>query len=160
MTKSNSQLVVILDNIRSAFNVGSILRSADAAGADKVFMCGYTTLPSNPKVLKTSLGSEQSVDWEHHCTTIGCIRYLHSQGFFIVAVENISKGVSMMQAEAHQQIGVILGNEIHGVSDEAMEMADEIVFIPQLGKKESLNVSVACGVILYEYSRKMGKLAG
>lgn len=158
MKKSNTQLVVIVDNVRSAFNVGSILRSADAAGVDKVYLCGYTALPTHPKVLKTSLGSEQSVEWEHYCTTIGCIRHLKSEDFSIVAVENFSKGVSMLQAKTHPRVGLILGNEIYGVSDEVMQIVDEIVFIPQLGKKESLNVSVACGVILYEYSQKMGKI--
>jgi len=154
MKLSHTRLVVVVDNVRSAFNVGSIFRTCDAVGVDTLYLCGFSAIPPHPKVLKTSLGSEVHVPWEHHCQTSRCIYYLQQQGFEIVVVENVPQSPTLYQLPSHPRTALVLGHEKRGVSTEVQQMADKIVRIPQLGVKESLNVAVACGVVLYEYTKK------
>jgi tRNA G18 (ribose-2'-O)-methylase SpoU len=146
---------VILEDIRSAYNVGAIFRTADAAGVAKVFLTGYTPAPIDrfgrvqTEISKTSLGASESVPWESRDTITDLIKELQTQGVSIVAVELAGGSVLLPNFLVPGKVAYILGNEVTGVSAEALGLADAIVEIPMLGQKESLNVSVSAGIVLY-----------
>lgn len=150
-TKKRS-ICLILNNIRSCFNVGSIFRTSDATGVDKIYLCGYTPTPDKePKISKTALGAEQSVLWEKANQTWRIIKKLKSEGFLIIALEQTKKSKNIFEYKIPQNtpIALIAGHERNGLSKEIINHTDGVVEIPMLGKKESLNVSVAVGVALY-----------
>jgi tRNA G18 (ribose-2'-O)-methylase SpoU len=147
-------LFVLLDRIRSVYNVGSIFRSCDSASVDKLLLCGYTAVPPHPKLEKTALGSLTSVAWEHHCSTTQAIKHLKSQGTFIVAMEPLDTATSIYDLTPHHDTCLIFGHEETGIDPEALSLADEVVKIPHFGVKESLNVAVAAGIAIYEFQRK------
>lgn len=151
------QICLILDNIRSAHNVGSIFRTADGAGVSKIYICGFSPTPENPKVLKTSLGVEKTMPWEYHKQTWRLIAKLKKQKVKIVALEiapnakNIFKYKSkFLSVDRQVRLALIVGNEVRGISRAVLKNADDVVEIPMHGHKESLNVSVAVGVGLYQ----------
>ncbi|TAJ15186.1 TrmH family RNA methyltransferase [Patescibacteria group bacterium] len=147
---------LILHNIRSTQNVGAIFRTGDGAGVDMVFLSGYTPTPldkfnrSNTKIAKTALGAEKSVSWEHHKSPTTLIRKLKKEGVRIIGVEQSARSVSYTAWKPHAPIAVIFGNEVLGVSKQLLALCDEVVEIPMHGGKESLNVSVAAGIILFK----------
>lgn len=141
---------VILHNIRSAYNVGSIFRSSDAFGVDKIFLTGYTPIPEHSKVKKTALGAEESVEWEYRKKVEEVISQLKKERVKVVALEQTDK--SLVVNDFFQEdfsLGLILGNEVTGIEKEVLELVDEAVEISMFGEKESLNVSVAFGVAAY-----------
>lgn len=146
---------IILEDIRSAYNVGAIFRTADASGVEKVFLVGYTPAPidrfgrAQPEILKTSLGASATMAWEQVATTKGIIERLQADGVTVAAVELAEGSVSLKDFKEPQQVAYIVGNEVDGVSKESLELADVIVELPMLGQKESLNVSVTAGIVLY-----------
>ena len=146
---------IILEDIRSAYNIGAIFRTADAAGVAKVFLVGYTPAPIDrfgrpqPEILKTSLGASGTMSWEQVATTKEIIERLQADGVCVAAVELASGSISLKDFAEPAQVAYIVGNEINGVSDEALGLADVIVELPMLGQKESLNVSVTAGIVLY-----------
>lgn len=146
---------IILEDIRSAYNVGAIFRTADAAGVAKVFLVGYTPAPidrfgrAQPEILKTSLGASGTMSWEQVATTKEIIERLQGDGVIVAAVELAPGSVSLKDFKEPEHVAYIVGNEVDGVSDEALGLADVIVELPMLGQKESLNVSVTAGIILY-----------
>lgn len=142
-------LYVILNNIRSLHNVGSIFRTADAAGVDKIFLCGITGKPIDPKVKKVSLGAEESVPWEHACQAWRVVEELKRQGFQIVSLELAKGSMDYRKFKPSKKVALIVGNEVKGVSPGLLKRSDAIIHIPMRGKKESLNVSVAFGVAVY-----------
>lgn len=148
--------VIIAENIRSLHNVGAIFRTSDSAGWDHVCLCGYTGCPPDRRIEKVSLGAEDFVSWEHAPDTQQCIQKYKDQGFKIVALELTDSAADIFQYQygSDEKIALILGNEIEGVTPESLSMADDHVLIPMLGKKASLNVSVACGVALYALRKK------
>lgn len=148
------KLYVVLDNVRSALNVGSIIRICDAFGIDKLFLCGITPTPKEKKVLKTSLGAEKSVRWEHKTDILLLIRELKDKDFQMVALEQTERSIDISKFKSKKSIVLILGNEVSGISEEALNESDIHVHIPMLGKKESLNVSVAFGIATYSISGK------
>lgn len=148
------KLYVVLDNVRSALNVGSIIRICDAFGIDKLFLCGITPTPKEKKVLKTSLGAEKSVRWEHKTDILLLIRELKDKDFQMVALEQTERSIDISKSKSKKSIVLILGNEVSGISEEALNESDIHVHIPMLGKKESLNVSVAFGIATYSISGK------
>jgi 23S rRNA (guanosine2251-2'-O)-methyltransferase len=148
------RLYVLLDNIRSAYNVGSIFRSCDSAGVDKLYLTGYTAMPPEPKLQKTALGSLDSVVWEHHCQPLSLIKLLRQNGFLIWSCEPISQAVSIFNTPINQDICIILGNEVRGIQSEIISASDAVIKIPQLGIKSSLNVASAAAVIIYECRRQ------
>ncbi len=142
--------VVILENIRSLHNVGSIFRTADGAGFDKVYCCGYTGTPPDRRIEKVSLGAEDFIEWEKKESVIDLCKTLKKESFEIIALEQTEKAEDLFEAEfLHEKIAVVLGNEVEGVSPEALEVADRHIKIPMCGQKSSLNVSVAAGIALY-----------
>jgi tRNA G18 (ribose-2'-O)-methylase SpoU len=146
---------IILQNIRSAHNVGSIFRTADGAGVDKIFLGGYTPTPIDrfgrvqPEIAKTSLGASAQIDWEHTSDVLTLIDTLRGQGFTVVAVEQGATAISISSFLVPTNVAYLLGNEVEGVSSEALAVSDYLVDIPMLGNKESLNVSVAAGIVMY-----------
>ena len=146
---------VLLENLRSAHNVGSIFRSADGAGVTGVFLIGCTPAPVDrfgrvqPEIQKTSLGAADTVPWEQTASVSECIQKLRSEGVQIIVVEQDRRAVPFHAFKPSERRAYIFGNEVDGVSKEAREEADEIIHIPMHGSKESLNVAVSAGIILF-----------
>ena len=146
-------VVVVLDNIRSAHNVGSAFRTADAFGVDRIYLCGICAYPPSAEIHKSALGAEQSVAWEHCDDTLAAVESLRAQGYVIVCVEQTEGAVSLEDfvREDGRKYAVVFGNEVDGVQQSVAYAADIVLEIPQWGTKHSLNVSVAVGVILWHF---------
>ena len=146
---------VILEDIRSAYNVGAIFRTADGAGVAKVFLTGYTPEPidrfgrQQPEIKKTSLGASETMPWEKVESLSEFIIQLKSEEVTVIAVEQVEGSVMLADFVEPEKVAYILGNEVDGVSKEACALADKIVELPMLGNKESLNVSVTAGIVMY-----------
>jgi tRNA G18 (ribose-2'-O)-methylase SpoU len=151
---ASPKLYLLLDRIRSAYNVGSIFRSADSAAVDKLILAGFTCIPPHPKLHKTALGSLKSVSWEHHCQALPAAQHLKDSGFRLVALEPLPQAQSLYDATFTQDTCLILGHEESGVSPKLIDLSDQIVKIPHYGLKNSLNVAVAAGIAVYEFQRK------
>ncbi|PIW37352.1 MAG: RNA methyltransferase [Candidatus Kerfeldbacteria bacterium CG15_BIG_FIL_POST_REV_8_21_14_020_45_12] len=143
------QVAVVLPSIRSAHNTGSFFRTADAAGVSKIYLAGYTAPPPHPHVLKVSLGAEESVPWEYCADPIDLATKLCDEGYQSVGVELTDYSVDFRKANYSDKVALWFGNEIHGLSPELQQLMDMMVKIPMHGLKESLNVSVAGGVMIY-----------
>lgn len=149
-------LVIVLDNIRSTNNIGSIFRTCDAFLVSRIVICGISATPPNKEIHKTAIGAEQSVDWTYFNTTVEAIGKLRDEGFKIVAIEQAegSCDICNFEYDVNDKYALVLGNEVEGVSDEVMEMIDHCVEIPQYGTKHSLNVSITAGIVIYDYYMK------
>lgn len=145
-------VVVLLDDIRSAHNVGSVFRTADAFLVRKILLCGITGTPPHREITKTALGADETVAWEYHPSAAQAVQALRSQGYRIVAVEQTTGSVPLQQLEisGEENYCFIFGNEVFGVKEELIPLADSCVEIPQFGTKHSLNVSVTAGIVLWE----------
>lgn len=147
-------IVVVLENIRSAYNVGSIFRTADAFLLQGMYICGYTAYPPHKEIRKTALGADETVHWKHFKKVQDALDELRAEGFKIYAVEQASNSIHLEQFNwGGEKVAVILGNEVTGVEQSTIEQTDGCIEIPQLGMKHSLNVSVAAGVVLWELVR-------
>lgn len=149
-------ITLILDDIRSLSNIGSIFRSADAFGIERIILCGITARPPHREIQKTALGATESVDWEYSESCTSAVAALKSSGYVTLGVEQVegSCKLSDFTFSPHLRLGVILGNEVKGVSQDVLDICDDYLEIPQLGTKHSLNVSVAAGVVLWELTKK------
>lgn len=145
-----NQFVVIAHNIRSLYNVGSIFRTCDAAGVDKLYLGGYTGGPGTKQIEKTALGAQSTVPWEKHWQTYRLIEKLKKQGYQIVALEKTIKSTDYLKFIPKFPVALVLGNEVRGLSSQILKRCDYIVSLPMHGKKESLNVSVAFGIMAYK----------
>lgn len=144
-------VTVVLNSIRSGYNVGSIFRTSDGAMIEKLFLCGYTSHPPNKEVLKTALGSQDSVDWEFRENAIEVIKDLKEQGYKICALEQTDSNISYSDIKkSDMPLCLIVGNEITGVNQELIDLCDISIEIPQYGIKQSLNVAVAYGISIFE----------
>lgn len=156
MKNLKNQKVVILDNIRSVFNVGSIFRTSDALGIDKIYLCGTTPTPTDrfgrkrADLAKVALGAEKNIVWEYIPTTNNIIKKLKKEGFKIFAVEQDVKSIDYRKAKVGRKVALIMGTEVTGIDKKTLSLCDEILEIPMIGKKESLNVSVSFGIVGYE----------
>lgn len=149
---------LLLENIRSIHNVGAFFRTADGAGFDHIFLCGFTPTPEDPRMKKVALGAEEMISWSQHESTLDLCDDLRSQGFSLYALETGEDSKNLFQAQLSQKpFTLLFGHEVEGVSDSLLEKADQTFFLPMRGQKESLNVSVAGGVAMYEVMRQMGK---
>jgi tRNA G18 (ribose-2'-O)-methylase SpoU len=146
---THAQKAVLLDNIRSALNVGSILRSADGFRFRHVYLCGITPTPENEAVTKTSLGAEDAVPWSYHKDAVKLVKGLKKEGWRILALEDDDRAISLRNEEENRNTVLIVGNEVTGVDPELLDLCDSILFIPMLGQKKSFNVGVAFGVAAY-----------
>lgn len=148
-------LVLVLDNIRSGLNVGSIFRTADAFALEKLLLCGITAQPPHREILKTALGSTDSVHWEYAESTRDAVLSLKNAGYIVYAVEQTTHKTWLQEfkAEAGKAYAFVLGNEVDGVSEDALAVCDGALEIPQFGTKHSLNVAVAAGIVTWEFLR-------
>lgn len=145
---------VLLDNVRSMYNVGAFFRAADGVGLEKLCLCGITAHPPKKAISKTALGAEETVTWEHDWDAIKMAERLRSGGFEIVAIETSLRSVDLFDWQPKFPVCLAFGNEVEGLRPELLEMADTHVRIPMLGQKSSLNVATAGGIVLYELLRK------
>ena len=152
-----NEIVIVLDNIRSFHNTGSIFRSADAFRVKKIVLTGYTPTPPHREIRKTAIGAEESVEWQYEKEIVDAIHTLKKDGFSIVAVEQTSESIPLSEFtwKAGEKVALIFGNEVEGVQESVIALCDKAVEIPQYGTKHSLNVSVAAGVVLYGMMEKI-----
>ncbi|MDR0832940.1 MAG: RNA methyltransferase [Candidatus Symbiothrix sp.] len=165
-------LVVVLDNVRSLHNVGSVFRTSDAFRVAAVYLCGITATPPQAEIHKTALGAEDSVDWKYFENTLEAVRELKAAGFHVAAVEQAENSVSLEHwgdsrlrgndSPCHcgrdpqsQKYAIVLGNEVHGVDQDVMNACDSCIEIPQFGTKHSLNVSVTAGIVIWTLFLKL-----
>ncbi|WP_175620386.1 RNA methyltransferase [Chryseobacterium schmidteae] len=150
-------LVVVLDNIRSMHNVGATFRTADAFLIQKIILCGITPQPPHREIHKAALGATESVDWSYESDINTTINDLKSQGFKVVGIEQTTNStmITDFKIDNTKKYAVILGNEVEGISDEALQNIDSFIEIPQLGTKHSLNVSVCGGIVMWEFAKAL-----
>lgn len=166
-------LIVVLDDVRSLYNVGSVFRSCDAFRVEAVYLCGITATPPNAEIHKTALGGEDSVDWEYFKTTEEAVEKLKQKGYFVYSIEQVEGSTKLQNLpEAHDKLfkqgkesekqessslpkgyAVIFGNEVKGVKQNVVDMSDGCLEIPQFGTKHSLNVSVTAGIVVWEFAK-------
>ncbi len=151
-------LILILDNLRSAFNVGSIFRTADASRIDKIILCGYTPRPPNPKLQKTSMGTLDFVKWEHVQSARAAVIDLKAKGIAVFALETVTAGRSIFDSRLPRPVALVLGNEALGVSQDVLRCVDGTIEIPVFGFKNSLNVASAAAIAIFETIRGWGRI--
>ena len=149
-------LIVVLDDVRSLHNVGSVFRSGDAFRGEAVYLCGITATPPHPEIHKTALGGEDSVAWRYFPTATEAVESLHNDGFFVYSIEQVEGSTKLqnLQLDTDRRYAVVLGNEVKGVHQEVVDMSDGCLEIPQFGTKHSLNVSVTAGMVIWEVAKK------
>ena len=150
-------VVIILDNVRSALNVGSVFRTADAFAIQHLYLCGITAQPPHREILKTAIGATESVNWTHEPDIVSLINQLKKERYQILAIEQAegSKALQNFECKNDQKYAVIFGNEVKGVSEEAMQNIDICLEVPQLGTKHSLNISVCAGLVLWDFFKQL-----
>ena len=152
-------LVVVLDNVRSLYNVGSVFRTSDAFLVEKICLCGITSTPPNPEIHKTALGAEFSMDWQAYETAQEAVRELQSQGYYVFTIEQAEGSIMLpdLQLDPNKKYAVVLGNEVKGVQQEVVDLSDACIEIPQYGTKHSLNVSVTAGIVVWSFFEQLSK---
>ena len=155
---SKTLLIIVLDNIRSLNNIGSVFRTSDAFLIEKIYLCGITATPPHKDIHKTALGSTESVDWEYIENTMDLVERLKAEKIKIVSIEQAEKAIMLDKfiPENDTTYAIIFGNEVKGVSQDVVSASDMVIEIPQFGTKHSLNISVSAGVVLWEFYRKLG----
>jgi tRNA G18 (ribose-2'-O)-methylase SpoU len=150
-------LVVVLDNVRSMYNVGSVLRTADAFRVEGVYLCGITSTPPSTEIHKTALGAEDSVSWQYFPSAAEAVSQLQHDGYCVYAVEQVEHSTKLPRftAARGRKYAVVLGNEVKGVCQEVVDQSDDCLEIPQLGTKHSMNVSVTAGIIIYQFAKDL-----
>ena len=150
-------IIVILDNIRSSNNVGSVFRSSDAFLIEKIYLCGITATPPNKDIQRTALGATDSVDWEYQKDTLSVVKQLQDNGVYVASIEQADDAIMLndFTPKAGAKIAIVMGNEVKGVQQNVVSASDTCIEIPQLGTKHSLNISVTCGVVLWDLLSKV-----
>jgi len=158
--RAQRPLRVILDNIRSAYNVGAILRTCEAAGVEHIHLCGISATPANPKVLKTALHAEHMLPWSHHISALEVIDQLRSAGWACYAVELTARSRPYDAVRYPPRTALLFGHEVAGVAEPLLRKMDAVVEIPMQGRKNSLNVATSVGVVVFEVSRQWRQVVG
>ncbi len=150
-------LIIILDDIRSAYNVGAVFRSSDAFMVDRLCLCGITAKPPNREIHKTALGANESVEWTAYDSAANCISSLKEEGYQVLAVEQTAESIPLQgfKIKVSKKYALVFGNEVQGIGQEALELCNQSLEIPQEGTKHSLNVSVTAGIVLWEFFSAM-----
>ncbi|MBK6930684.1 MAG: RNA methyltransferase [Saprospirales bacterium] len=150
-------LALVLENVRSGLNVGSVFRTADAFAVERIFLCGITAQPPHREILKTALGSTETVDWIYRADALETIRQLRSEGFRIYGVEQTTEKTWLqdLQADPSEKYALVFGNEVNGVAIDTLMACDGVLEIPQFGTKHSLNIAVAAGIAVWEFVRQL-----
>ncbi len=150
-------LILVLDDIRSLHNIGSVFRTSDAFLVEKIILCGITATPPNKEIHKTALGATETVAWEHHENVLEVIENLKKENVLTLAIEQVESAIFLQdfQVEKNQKYALVFGNEVYGVSQEAVAICDGCIEIPQLGTKHSLNIAVSAGIVVWELFQKL-----
>jgi tRNA G18 (ribose-2'-O)-methylase SpoU len=150
-------IIIILDDIRSLHNIGSVFRTADAFLVEKIYLCGITATPPNKEIHKTALGATETVAWEHDENVLKVIENLKENGVTVLAIEQVESAVFLQdfKVEKDKKYALVFGNEVYGVSQEAVALCNGCIEIPQLGTKHSLNISVSAGIVVWDLFQKM-----
>jgi len=150
-------LIVVLDNIRSLNNVGSVFRTSDAFLIEKIYLCGITATPPNKEIHKTALGATESVDWEYVEDTLALIKTLQEDDIEVAAIEQVEDSLKLndFTPTKNKKLAIVMGNEVKGVQQDVVNACDYQIEIPQVGTKHSLNISVSCGVVLWDLFQKL-----
>jgi tRNA G18 (ribose-2'-O)-methylase SpoU len=153
-------VVVVLDNVRSAQNIGAFFRTGDAFAIEKVMLCGITATPPSRDIHKSALGAELTVGWEYYLTTAECVATLKAEGYTILAIEQVEGAVMLdeLEVDTTKKYALVFGNEVEGVDQAVVDMCDGAIEIPQVGTKHSVNVSVAGGIVLWEFFVRLKSL--
>jgi 23S rRNA (guanosine2251-2'-O)-methyltransferase len=150
-------VAVVLDNVRSMHNIGSIFRTSDGFAVNKICLCGITAQPPHREIEKTALGATQSVNWEYFETPLQAVQHLRNEGYQIIAIEQAENSTMLntFAPSSNEKYALIFGNEVNGVSDEVMEVIDTCIEIPQFGTKHSFNIVVSAGIVLWDFFAKL-----
>jgi len=150
-------LILILDDVRSLHNIGSVFRTADAFLIEKIYLCGITATPPNKEIHKTALGATETVDWEHNEDVLKVIENLKDNKVTVLAIEQVESAIFLQdfEVETNKKYALVFGNEVYGVSQEAVRLCDGCIEIPQLGTKHSLNISVSTGIVVWDLFKKI-----
>ena len=150
-------IIIVLDDIRSLHNIGSVFRTADAFLVEKIYLCGITAVPPNKEIHKTALGATETVSWEYQENIVTTIENLKKDNIVTYAIEQVENAVFLndFKPEKNQKYALVFGNEVFGVSQKAIELCDGTIEIPQLGTKHSLNISVSAGIVVWDLFQKM-----
>ncbi|QIK59051.1 RNA methyltransferase [Dysgonomonas sp. HDW5A] len=150
-------LVVVLDNIRSLNNVGSVFRTSDAFLVEAIYLCGITAIPPNPEIHKTALGAEHSVEWKYFDDTVKAVESLRENGYTVFAIEQVENSTMLddLQLDSQKKYAIVMGNEVKGVQQAVVDACDGCIEIPQYGTKHSLNVSVTTGIVIWDFFKQL-----
>lgn len=150
-------LIVVLDDVRSLNNIGSVFRTSDAFLVEHIYLCGITATPPSPDIHKTALGAEDSVEWSHEPDVLALVRRLKSEGVTVCAVEQVHHSVmlDLFHAEPSRRYAIVLGNEVNGVAQSVVDEADVCIEIPQHGTKHSLNISISAGIVIWDFFKQL-----
>lgn len=146
-------LIIVLDNIRSLNNIGSVFRTSDAFLVEAIHLCGITATPPNQEIHKTALGAEYSVEWEYFENTIDSVKKLQDNGYTVFAIEQVENSIMLdkLQLDKSQKYAVVMGNEVKGVQQQVIDICDGCIEIPQFGTKHSLNVAVTTSIVIWDF---------
>ena len=149
-------ITIVLDNVRSALNVGSVFRTSDAFLIENIILCGITATPPNKEIRKAALGSTDSVNWKYIKNTTDAVKQLIKDGYHVVGIEQADKSTQLNEFELPKKpIAIILGNEVNGVDQQAIDLCNEVIEIPQFGTKHSLNIAVTSGIVIWDLWKKL-----
>jgi tRNA G18 (ribose-2'-O)-methylase SpoU len=150
-------LIIVLDDIRSLHNIGSVFRTSDAFLIEKIYLCGITAIPPNKEIHKTALGATETVAWEYQKDVLSVIEKLKNEHVSVFAIEQVENAIFLQdfKVENDKKYALVFGNEVFGVSQQAIELCDGTIEIPQLGTKHSLNISVSAGIVVWDFFKKM-----
>lgn len=152
--------IIVLDNVRSMNNIGSVFRTSDAFRLEGIYLCGITATPPHKDIYKTALGASESVEWNYYKSTVDAIQNLKFEGYIIVSIEQVENSLMLSDFEISKgkKYAIILGNEVKGVLQQVVDISDYCIEIPQFGTKHSFNISVCCGIVLWDLFIKFKKL--
>ena len=149
-------ITIVLDNVRSALNVGSVFRTSDAFLIENIILCGITATPPNKEIRKAALGSTDSVNWKYIKNTTDAVKQLIKEGYYVVGIEQADKSTKLNEFELPKKpIAIILGNEVNGVDQQVIDLCNEVIEIPQFGTKHSLNIAVTSGIVIWDLWKKL-----
>lgn len=152
-------LIVILDDVRSMYNVGSVFRTSDAFRVESIYLCGITACPPHQEIHKTALGAEDTVSWKHYDDTLTAVNELKGRGYTVLAIEQCEGSTMLqdLQTSPEQPYAIVMGNEVKGVRQDVIDACNGCIEIPQFGTKHSLNVSTTAGIIIWEFAKRLIK---
>ena len=158
-TSQKTPIIIVLDDIRSLHNIGSVFRTADAFLIEKIYLCGITATPPNKEIHKTALGATETVDWEHESDVVAVIEKLKNENVSVFAIEQVENAVMLdnFTVETGKKYALVFGNEVFGVAQKAIAACDGSIEIPQLGTKHSLNISVSAGIVVWDLFKQLNQ---